>query len=317
METDAGSAIGVDVGGTKILGAVVDRDGRVVCRERVPTPHDGDERLIAVCDLVASLRAGQRDRCLPIGVGIAGLVDLAGVVRYCPNLDWRDAPVRAALSERLDTPVLVENDAAVAAWGEYRVGAALDATGGALMLTLGTGVGGGLVAGGRLVRGARGFAAEFGHMVLDDEGPRCPCGNRGCLEALCSGTAIGRAAAQMVADGHVAADSPLRAMSDRDGEMVTAAALDGDPTARAVLASAGRWLGIGIASLVNSLDPEVIVLGGGAMHAGDLLIHPATIAYRERVVARRHRVVPPIVRAGLGDDAGVIGAALLAGDERE
>ena len=175
-------------------------------------------------------------------------------------------------------------------------------------------VGGGLVRDGRLVRGAYGLAAEFGHIIVADGGAPCPCGNRGCLEAYASGTAIGRTAREAVAAGTLPEGSPLYAAERITGADVSAAAADGDAGARQILAEAGRWLGAGIASLVNSLDPEIVIIGGGVSQAGALLLEPATAAYHERIIAREHRDVPPVVRAHLGDDAGVIGAALLGMD---
>lgn len=305
------TAVGIDVGGTKILGGLIAGDGVVVRRHLLETPHDAETRTDAIVDLARTLADGAD---VPVGVGVAGLVDLDGVVAFTPNLDWRDAAVQETLARRLGVAVVVENDAAVAAWGEYRVGAAREASGGALMLTIGTGVGGGLVMDRRLIRGARGFAAEFGHIVLDDGGPQCPCGNRGCLEALASGNAIGRAGREAVAQGRPAAHSPLYDHEGLTGADVTAAAQDGDEAAVAVLAAAGHWLGVGIASVVNALDPEIVVIGGGGMHAGDLLLAPAHDAYHERIVARAYRVVPPVVPARLGNEAGIVGAALLARD---
>ena len=209
--------------------------------------------------------------------------------------------------------VNVENDAAAAAWGEYRVGAAQDAEGGALMLTVGTGVGGGLVFDDRLIRGATGVGGEFGHIIVNEGGPRCPCGNYGCLEAMASGTAIGRMGREAVSRG-TDLGSALPRVDDVTGTAVTEAAKGGDELAVKILSEASGWLGVGIASLVNGLDPEVVVIGGGVLSAGDLLIEPAVEAYHARVIAREHRAVPPVLRAQLGDDAGLIGAALLAAE---
>lgn len=305
-------AVGVDVGGTNVRAGLVDDAGKIVDQERAATPEEGRARFDVIVELVTAVvtRAGAAG--VPVGVGAAGLVDLAGVVRYAPNLDWRDAPLRDDLQDALGVRVRVENDAAAAAWGEYVVGAAQHASGGALMLTVGTGVGGGLIMDDRLVRGATGIGGEFGHMIVAEGGPRCPCGNRGCLEAMASGTAIGRMGREAVADG-AAPDSALHDVQELTGADVTDAAQRGDELAVQVLARAGSWLGVGIASLVNSLDPEVVLIGGGVTAAGALLLEPAVEAYEERVVARRHRTVPPVLRAELGDDAGLIGAALLAG----
>jgi glucokinase len=310
--SDVVHAIGLDVGGTKIVAAVVESDGRIVSRRRVGTPVDGDRRTAALIALVHELCGAHDLPQVPVGVGAAGLVDLDGVMRYAPNLDWRDYPLRSVLAEELEAPVRVENDAAAAAWAEYAVGAGRDASGGALMLTLGTGVGGGLVMDGRLVRGAHGLAAEFGHVIVAEGDAPCPCGNRGCLEAYASGTAIGRAARDAAATGSLPAGSPLYDLETLTGADVTVAARAGDAGARGILAEAGRWLGVGIASLVNGLDPEIVIVGGGVMDAGAFLLESATAAYHERVIARVHRRVPPVVTARLGDDAGVIGAALLA-----
>lgn len=303
-------AFGLDVGGTNVRAGLVDGKGTIVDREHIATPADADARTAAMADMVRTLRDRNAVGRLPVGVGAAGLVDLDGVVRYAPNLDWRDAPVRATLAEALDTDVRVENDAAVAAWGEYRAGAARHVVGGALVLTIGTGVGGGLIMDDRLVRGNDGLGGEFGHMIIHEGGARCPCGNHGCLEALASGTAIGRIARETL----TSTDEPsmLRDLEQVTGTAVTDAAHAGDGLAVDVLARAGFWLGVGIASLVNSFDPGVVIIGGGVLAAGELLLAPAVAAYHPRVVARRYRTMPPVLRAQLGDDAGLIGAALLA-----
>ncbi|MBA2528944.1 MAG: ROK family protein [Euzebyales bacterium] len=314
--SQAGLAVGVDVGGTKVAAGLVGADGSVIERLRRETPAQDPERSLPA--LVAGVVAELGERCgvgaLPVGVGAAGLVDLDGTVRYAPNIDWADFPLRAALAERLDGPVTVDNDANVAAWGEYRAGAGAAAPTAMVMLTLGTGVGGGLVLGDRLVRGGGGLAAEFGHVVVKEGGPRCPCGNRGCLEPLASGTAIGRLARDGLADGSAPQDTSLRRLPAEQvtGKTVTMAAHAGDRYATGVLARCGFWLGVGVASLVNALDPEVVVVGGGAMQAGELILAPAREAAAERVLGREHRRLPPIVRASLGDDAGIVGAALLA-----
>ncbi|CAN5872723.1 ROK family glucokinase [soil metagenome] len=307
-------AFGLDVGGTNVRAGLVAEDGTIVDRDQIATPRGADARVAALVAIVTALRDRHGVAGLPVGVGAAGLVDLDGVVRYAPNLDWRDAPVRAQLAAALGVEVRVENDAAAAAWGEYRVGAAQHAGGGALMLTIGTGVGGGLIMDDRLIRGSTGVGAEFGHMIVHEGGARCPCGNSGCLEAVASGTAIGRLAREALAADDVA--SSLRELDDVSGTAVTAAAHAGDDLATRVLAEAGCWLGVGIAALVNSLDPEVVVIGGGALSAGALLLDPAITAYHARVVAAAHRVVPPVLRAQLGDDAGLVGAALLIWEQR-
>jgi glucokinase len=305
-------AIGIDIGGTKLAAGLVGADGAVLRRTRRDTPADDAAAIDdVVAEVVAELAADER---LPVGVGAAGLIDGDGVVRYAPNLDWEGYPLQTVLAKRLGVPVTVDNDANTAAWAEYRVGAGREAQMSLVMLTVGTGVGGGLVMGGRLVRGASGLGAELGHLIVLEGGPVCPCGNRGCLEALASGTAIGRTAREHRAAGRLPDGSALLDLDAPDGRAVTAAARDGDAGALAVLAEVGGWLGVGIASLVNALDPEVVVLGGGGMNAGDLLLEPAVAAAHGRIIGLAHRPAPPIVPAELGDDAGLVGAALLALD---
>lgn len=307
--------MGVDIGGTKLAAGLVDADGTIRGRTRRDTPARDAAR---IPELVAEI-AGELCRqagtdSVPVGVGAAGIVDLDGVMRYSPNIDWADYPLLDELAGRIDAPVAVDNDANVAAWGEYRAGAGRAASATMLLLTVGTGVGGGLVLGDALVRGAHGLGAEFGHLIVAEGGPRCPCGNRGCLEAMASGTAIGRMAREEATADTVPDTSPLAeaALEDLTGKSVTLAAQDGDAFATDLLQRAGFWLGVGIASLINALDPEVVVVGGGAMQAGELLLAPARQAVDERILGRAHRLLPPIEHARLADDAGLIGAGLMA-----
>ncbi|CAN5769784.1 ROK family glucokinase [soil metagenome] len=317
-----GVAVGVDIGGTKLAGGLIGADGSVLARDRVDTPaHDADAIVEAVLGVVERLTgacepgtgdSAPRGVGVPVGVGAAGMIDLGGTVRYAPNLDWSGCQLGALLTRRLGVTVTVDNDGNAAAWGEYRCGAGRDTRASLVMLTVGTGVGGGLIHNGTLLRGAQGFGAEFGHMVIAEGGRRCPCGNTGCLEALASGTAIGITARERRESGGVPTDSPLHHASEPTGKSVTIAAHAGDEAARAVLAECGAWLGVGIASLVNALDPEMVVVGGGAMDAGELLLAPAREAAVRRLMGRSRRQAPPIVRAGLADDGGLVGAALLA-----
>jgi glucokinase len=309
-----GVAVGIDIGGTKLAAGLVAADGTVLERARKETPAlDASAIIDAVADIVEELVGDQR---VPVGVGAAGLIGPGGSVRYAPNIDWVDYPLRSKLADRLAGPVTVDNDANTAAWAEYRCGAGRDAPTSMAMLTLGTGVGGGLVVHGRLVRGASGMAGELGHLIVSEGGHPCPCGNLGCLEAYASGTAIGLLAREAVAAGTVAEASPLRSAGVLDGKAVTEAAQAGDADAIDVLAEAGRWLGVGIASIVNALEPEVVVIGGGAMQAGELILEPARSAAQDRLVGRAARTLPPVVPAELGDAAGLVGAALLAADEQ-
>ena len=249
-----------------------------------------------------------------VGVGVAGLVDRAGVLRIGPNLPGVvDFGYRSELEALLGVPVVVDNDATTAMWAELQLGAARGATE-AVLVTLGTGIGGGHVTGGVLQRGAHGFAGEPGHMVVDPRGPLCPCGRRGCWERFASGSGLGRLARDAAAAGRAGRVVEL-AGGDPEavrGEHVTLAALEGDRGAIAVLREFGWWVALGIANLVNVLDPEVVVVGGGLAEAGDLLLDPVRDRFDELVLAPEHRPPVRIVAAELGERAGAIGARLLA-----
>ena len=306
-----GAAVGIDVGGTKIATLLVDRDGRVLARDVRPTPADDQEATLeAMAQGVRSLPSGE---AVAVGVSAAGLIDREGVMRFSPNLAWRDVPLAAHASQALGLPTTAENDNNAAAWGEYRYGAAQGSRA-LLLVGVGTGIGGGIVLDGRLYRGAAGFAGEIGHIVLQPDGPECGCGNRGCWERLGSGSAITeRAVASIGRHEH----SSLAEMSGGDparvtGPMVSEAARTGDAVAQEILVETGRWLGVGIAGLVNVLDPDLVVVGGGAAGAGEPLLGPARDSFRRHVEAPRRRPDIPIVPASLGNDAGAIGAAALA-----
>ncbi len=306
------AAIGLDVGGTKIAGYRVDANGAVRDHVREPTPTSGPERILAAIESVA--RRLVRPEVVAVGAGVAGLVEFAtGIVRYGPNVPFRELALRDRLQDVTGLPCLVDNDANAAGWAEYRLGAGRDARD-MLLVAVGTGIGGSFVSGGQLFRGAHGFAAEIGHVIVDPDGPVCGCGNRGCWEQVASGRAIGRLGREAAAR---APHSALVELAGGDagritGAMVTAAGLRGDRVACDVLAEVGRRLGQGIAGLVNVVDPDVVVVGGGVIEAGDLLLEPARAACREAVEGRRHRPDVPVVAAELGNDAGGIGAALLA-----
>ena len=306
--------VGVDVGGTKIAGGVVDEQGRVLEQLRVESPAQDPEAIEeAIAGLVARLSA--RHQVIAVGVGAAGYIDSArSKVLFAPNIAWRDLDLRGELEERIDLPVVVENDANSAAWGEFRFGAGADVDD-QVMVTVGTGVGGGLVLDGRLFRGAFGVAGELGHLRIEPGGRLCGCGNRGCWEQYASGTAMVRAARAEAAEGSMLA-RPLieRAGSVEaiDGPLITAAAQEGDPFAIEQLATLGRWLGEGIASLTAVLDPAAVVLGGGVAAAGDLLLLPTRAAFERELTGRGHRPVLEIRKASLGNTAGLIGAADLA-----
>jgi glucokinase len=303
---------GIDIGGTKIAGAVVDAAGTVVAEARVESPATDAAAIgTTVAALVTELAGGPGGHSLrAVGVGAAGYVAAdRSTVLFAPNIAWRNEPLGADLTRRTGLPVVVENDANAAAWGEFRHGAGRDADD-QLMVTVGTGVGGGVVTGGRLLRGAHGVAAEIGHLCVVPDGLLCGCGNRGCLESYASGTALVRAAQAAPSAAILeAAGGDAAAIT---GPMVTAAAVAGDAVAAGLLAELGGWLGHGIASLVAVLDPAVVVIGGGVAAAGDLLLDPARAAFDRELTGRGYRPRAEIVPAVLGNRAGMIGAADLA-----
>lgn len=304
---------GVDVGGTKIAGAVVDLDGNVLEEHRVESPATDTEAIEdAIAGLVGELAA--RHRIEAVGVGAAGYISASRAqVMFAPNLAWRDVDLKAELEERVDVPVVIENDANAAAWGEFRFGAAADADD-LLLVTVGTGVGGGIVWNGELFRGSFGAAAEIGHIRVVPDGRPCGCGNHGCLEQYGSGSALVK---QARAAAHTPEAATLLAAAGGDpeqitGPMITELARAGDAFAVAQLAELGRWLGEGIATLAAVLDPAVVVIGGGVGDAGDLLLEPIRAAFRDQLTAREFRPEAEIRLATLGNRAGMIGAADLA-----
>jgi glucokinase len=294
---------------------VVDEQGRVLDSTRRPTPGSDVARTEAVIAEVVDELSG-RHQVSAVGIGAAGWIanDLATVL-FSPHLAWRDEPLRDALSEAIGVPVLVENDANAAAWAEYRFGAARGAEV-AVMVTLGTGIGGGLVVGGTLYRGAYGVGCEYGHMSVVPDGRRCACGNRGCWEMYASGRALARDAREL-ADVSPLGAHRLMSLAHGDlnqltGPLVTQAAREGDPAAVEIYTAMGRWLGRGLASLAAVIDPTVFVIGGGVSAAGDLLLAPARQAFGEGLTGRGFRPAADILLAELGPDAGLVGAADLA-----
>jgi glucokinase len=308
-------AIGVDIGGSKVAGGVVTEDGTVVASARLPTPsNDAGRTAAAIAAVVATLRAGHA--VTAVGVGAAGWIDLdRSTVLFAPNLAWRDEPLRDRLRELTGLPVIIENDADAAAWAEYRFGAARRERVVA-MVTLGTGIGSGLVVSGQIYRGANGIAPEFGHMCVVPGGRRCGCGNRGCWEQYASGKALVREARDIASGAPLSATALLAAaggdIGKIDGPVVTAAALAGDPAAAECFEEIGRWLGHGLAGLAAALDPSCFVVGGGVADAGDLLLDPTRRAFESTLPGRGFRPLPEIRPARLGSSAGLVGAADLA-----
>jgi glucokinase len=309
--------VGVDLGGTKLLAGVVDDQLEV---------HDRVHRVVsgmsaqAVTDTIvgAVLELIERNPDVEgAGFGIPCLIDQhEGHAVMCVNLPLADVPIRDVMSERLDVPAFIDNDGNVTTLAETRFGAARGARD-VVGLTIGTGIGGGVVVGGKLYRGSRGSGAELGHMVIDHNGPRCQgnCPNNGCLEAFASGNAIGR---EGVEAAELEPDSELgRAAASGEvitGELVTQLALGDDEVSRMVVGQVGRMLGVGLANFVNIFNPEVIVVGGGAMAAGDLLLEPARVEMKARAL-KPNRDQVKVVAARFGNDAGMLGAGVLALDE--
>nr|WP_218851932.1 ROK family protein [Nocardioides panaciterrulae] len=305
--------IGVDIGGTKVLATAVSSSGRVLRTARRTTPGRRVEaRLVedALTEAVEEIAGSRRVRA--IGIAAAGFVDAQGErVRFAPHLPWRDEGVRARLSERWSAPVVLDNDANCAARAELTYGA-VGAAGDALVVTMGTGIGGALVLEGAVHRGYNGMAGEFGHMQVVPDGRPCECGGNGCWEQYSSGNALVRLTRDRLGREPSLLDATAGDPERITGPMVTEAAAAGDPVALAAFASVGEWLGIGLANLVAAFDPEIVVVGGGLSGAGDLLLEPARVAMRASLVGAAHRTVPPVVRAALGPEAGAIGAADLA-----
>jgi glucokinase len=287
-----GLAVGIDVGGTKIAGGVVDEQGTILATAlRVSPATDTNAIEASIEELVDELRGNHE--IAAVGVGAAGFVDSKrSTVMFAPNLAWRDEPLRHDLEKRLGLPVVIENDANAAAWGEFTFGAGADVAD-TLLVTVGTGVGGGIVLNGELHRGAFGVAAEIGHMRVVPDGILCGCGNRGCWEKYASGTALVREARDQARQGSLIARTLLdRAGGDVEaitGPLITEAAREGDQFAREALAVLGRWLGEGIASLTAVLDPAVVVIGGGVSEAGDLLLDPVRAHFKANLTGRHYR----------------------------
>jgi len=314
----AGEIIGVDLGGTKMLLGVLDADSKVNWESREASTGQTEEELVELLVREVNEARAACPGASAVGLGIPATIDHGkGIAISAVNLPLDDVPIRDLIAEQTGLPVFVDNDANVAALAEHLYGAA-KGTENAVMLTIGTGIGGGLIIGGEIYRGSTGAGAELGHTVIAMDGPLCQgnCPGRGCVETLASGTAIGR-------EGLEAAerepDSVLgRMLADGqriDGKAVTEAALNGDPTARAVFDLVGQRLGVALTSFANIFEPEAIVIGGGVIAAGDLLLDPARRELEARALPPMNRT--PVLAAELGSDAGMIGAAAMARIELE
>jgi len=307
-------AIGIDIGGTKIAAGVVDEDGHILARIRRETPStDPLEVIEAIARITEEFR---RDHHIAaVGVGAAGFVDASqSTVLFAPHLAWRNEPLRDLVARRTGLPVMVDNDANASGWAEWRFGAAQGESD-LVLITLGTGIGGAIVIDGLPYRGRFGVAGEFGHMQVVPDGRACECGNLGCWEQYASGRVLTRRARDAATEGTPFGTKMLADAGDIDrieGGLVTQEAQDGNTEAVEWIAEVGEWLGVGIANIAAALDPGMFVIGGGVSDAGDLLIAPARTAYSRTLTGRGYRSEARIVRAHLGPDAGLIGAADMA-----
>jgi glucokinase len=313
----AGCVIGVDLGGTKLLAGTVDSKLEVHHRAyRLARADDAGGLIDQLVEAVQEAAEAAPAPVLAVGLGIPCLVDPeTGVALDSNHLPLRGVAVRDLLAERLGLPVAVDNDANAAMLAESRVGEARGARN-AVMLTLGTGIGGGLLVDGRIVRGTRGAAAELGHIIVDADGPPCPgsCPNHGCLEALVSGHAIGAEGLRRAGSAPSSAlGQALHSGREITGALVTELAHDGDLVAREVMTLMGERLGLGIVTLVNIFNPEVVVIGGGAIAAGELLLAPAREVVASRALAINREDVR-LVSARFGAESGMLGAACMALD---
>ena len=307
--------IGVDVGGTKIAAGAVSDTGEILAYVRKPTPAgDPDSVVRVITECVAELEKSYTVDS--IGIGAAGFVDAERKsVVFAPNLAWRNEPLALRVSERTGRSVVVENDANAAAWAEFKFGAAAG-TNSAVIVTVGTGIGGGVIINNELLRGAHGFGTEIGHICLVPDGKLCGCGLKGCWEAYSSGNALVRAAREFATESPAVATRLLELgggiPEGITGVMVTKAAQEGDELAIKCFNHIGHYMGIGMADLAAVLDPEMFVLAGGVCEAGDLLLDPTRRSFESSLTARSFRPAIPVGVATLGNEAGIIGAADLA-----
>ena len=308
--------IGIDIGGTKVLGGVVDENGKILATQRVPTPKEGGAALTKTIADVANHLLKDHD-VVALGVSAAGLISsVRETILATGNISgWNGVNLKEELNKFVDLPIFIENDANSAAWGESRYGAGVGEDH-MLILTIGTGVGGGAIIDGKLLRGAHGISAEFGHIRVVPEGQLCSCGARGCLEQYASGNALMRHVREAISASPDAAYNLLArgdgTIEGLTGHHITQAAGDGDPIALAGFNTTAQWLGAGIASLSALFDPACVVIGGGVIEAGEILLAPTRAALERLIPFSGRRPIPKVVAATLGNDAGLVGAADLA-----
>lgn len=315
--------LAIDLGGTKIIAALISDKGEMIAREYCPTladegPESVIDRMFSVVDNLLSLRNVSQRQLHSLSVASAGVVDIEkGIVTLSPRLPgWSDIPLRSIVERRYSVDTFLLNDANAAALGEYHFGAGRGANN-LIYITVSTGIGGGIIINGQLYSGSSGGAGEIGHTTVDVNGPRCTCGNTGCLEVLASGTAVAREAIRRITEGEQTSLTEMveGKIEDVTAENVSLAAQDGDWLALEVIGQAAAYLGVGIVNMVNLFNPEVIIIGGGLAKMGDLLLEPVRRIVGERAFrlsAQAVRIVP----AQLGDDAGVFGAAAFALEQK-
>ncbi|TVL90921.1 ROK family glucokinase [Streptomyces sp. SAJ15] len=309
-----GLTIGVDIGGTKIAAGVVDEEGAILDTSRVPTPPTPEGVVDAIADAVRTVSAGYDVEA--VGIGAAGYVDdKRATVLFAPNIRWRHEALKDKVEKRVELPVVVENDANAAAWGEYRFGAG-QGHDDVVCITLGTGLGGGIIIGGKLHRGRFGVAAEFGHIRVVPDGLLCGCGSQGCWEQYASGRALVRYARQRASATPENATA-LLALGDGtpegiEGKHISDAARQGDKVAIDSFRELARWAGAGLADLASLFDPSAFIVGGGVSDEGDLVLDPIRTSFRRWLVGAQWRPHAQVLAAQLGGKAGLVGAADLA-----
>lgn len=308
--------IGIDLGGTNIAVGIVSEEGRIISKAETPTlasrPYPELVKDMAACAAKAMEEAGiTEDDIHSVGIGIPGIADKEGVVIFCTNLGWRNVPIRAEIQKYIQKPVFIDNDATVAGWAEFQAGVSRG-TNSSVFLTLGTGLGAGIVLGGKIWAGAHGAGSEMGHLVIEVDGVPCTCGKRGCAERYCSATAIIRMAREACADAPNCAI--MRAvegdMDKINAKVVFDAAKEGDTVAMQVFNRFIKYLTIVINNVISSIDPDMIILGGGVSRAGDFLLDAIKATLPEYLFYPTLKQ-PELRIASLGNDAGIIGAALL------
>lgn len=313
-ETNSELTAGIDFGGTKMLGVVIDSGNQIVATHRVATPYEANQLLDAVAQLMNKLQGSVGGHVGALGVGAAGMVDLGGTLCFGPNVGHlANLNILEGVTQRLPQHrIHVENDALGATWAEKVLGAGKDVSD-MTMVTLGTGIGGGHVFGGQVFRGPNGFAGEIGHMTVQVDGIECICGKIGCWEAYSSGRGLGRIGREYVLSGRALPVLELAgAVEDIRGEHVTKAARAGNEDALEIMDWFARWVAVGVSNLITIIDPQLIVIAGGLAEESDLYLDMTNHHLNEIVHGKNNRPIVPVVKAHLGETAGAVGAAMLA-----